>query len=139
MLNTRWYIGSLLNSSEGSNVANFTTEPAQSIYVPEPKRNKRKDETSHEELRQPPAKKSQEFKEEFKDQELKEEFKDQELKEEFKDQELKELEQEQQFLEKWLEEKTKEVSIIQSLYDQKTEMLDRKKRKLQYVTKINVL
>ena len=99
-------------------MANSTTEPAHSIYVPEPKRNKRKDETADEELRQPPAKKNQEFKEEFKDQEL------------------KELEQEQQLLGKWLEEKTKEVSIIKSLYDQKTKMLDGKKRKLQYVTKI---
>ena len=112
-------------------MANFSTEPAQSIYVPEPKRNKRKDETADEELRQPPAFKDQEFKEEFKVQEFKEEF-----KEEYKDQELKELEQEQQLLGKWLEEKTKEVSIIKSLYDQKTKMLDRKKRKLQYVTKI---
>ena len=53
-------------------MANFTTEPAQSIY-PEPKRKKRKDETAGEELRQ-------EFKEEFKDQEFKDDFKDQELK-----------------------------------------------------------
>ena len=110
-------------------MANFTTEPAQSICVPEPKRNKRKDETADEQLRQPPAQKIQEFKEEFTDQEFKEEF---------TDQELKELEQEQELLGKWLEEKTKEASIIKSLYDHKTKMLDRKKRKLQYVNKINV-
>ena len=110
-------------------MANFTTEPAQSICVHEPKRNKRKDETADEELRQPPAQKIQEFKEEFTDQEFKEEF---------TDKELKELEQEQELLGKWLEEKTKEASIIKSLYDHKTKMLDRKKRKLQYVNKINV-
>ena len=117
-MNTRSHICSLLNSSEGSNVANFTTE---SRYVPEPKRNKRKDQPAGEELKQTPAKKSQKFKEEFTDQEL------------------KELEQEQELLGKWLEEKTKEASIIKSLHDQKTKMLDRKKRKLQYVTKINML
>ena len=121
---------SLLNSSEGSNVANFTTEPPQSIRVLEPKRNKRKGETAGEDLRQSAAKKNREFKEEFKDQEFKEEF---------KDQEWKELEQEQQLLGEWLEAKTKEISIVQSLYDQKTKMLDRMKRKLQYVTKIYVL
>ena len=125
----------ILNSSEGSNVANFTTEPSplnvfQSTYVLEPKRSKREDETADEELRQLPAKKNQEFKKKLEDQEFKEEF---------KDQELKELEQEQQLLGKWLETKTKEALIIQSLYDHKTKMLDQKKRKLQYVNKINVL
>ena len=40
---------------------------------------------------------------------------------------------------KWLEEKTKELAIITSLLDQKKQILDQKKRKLQYVAKINYI
>lgn len=116
------YNCSLLNTcSEGSNAANFTTEPTRSRYVPDPKCNIRNEETADEELGHFPANKNQE------------------LKEEFKDQGLKELEQEHQLLGKWLEEKTKELAIIKSLLDQKTKMVDQKKRKLQYVAKINSL
>ena len=79
----------------------------------------RNEETADKELGQIPARNNQDFKEEFKDQAL------------------KELEQEHQLLGKWLEEKTKELAIIKSLLDQKTKMLDQKKRKLQYVAKIN--
>ena len=115
------YNCSLLNTcSEGSNVANFTTEPTRSRYVPDPKCNMRNEETADEELGQIPSKKNRDFNEEFKDQEL------------------KELEQEHQLLGKWLEEKTKELAIITSLLDQKAQILDQKKRKLQYVVaKIN--
>lgn len=80
----------------------------------------RNEETADEELGQIPSKKNRDFNEEFKDQEL------------------KELEQEHQLLGKWLEEKTKELAIITSLLDQKVQILDQKKRKLQYVVaKIN--